>query len=93
MFTLLIARSSFGREFQSVGAATIKTLSPNVFDRTAGIESKILSDALRLYKDDLNVSNNLKSHRYLGERPCIALNLISSILNCIRASTGSQCRP
>ena len=67
MFTLLIARSSFGREFQSVGAATIKAVSPNVvFDRTAGIESKILPEDLRLYKDDLNVS---KSHRYLGARP------------------------
>ena len=41
LFTLVIARSSFGREFQSVGTATmIKALSPNVFDRTAGIESK-----------------------------------------------------
>ena len=46
--------------------ATIKALSPNVFDRTAGIESKILPEDLRLYKDDLNVS---KSHRYLGARP------------------------
>ena len=54
LFTLVIARSSFGREFQSLGAATIKALSPNVFDRTAGIESKIL----RLYKDDLNVSKS-----------------------------------
>ena len=50
-------------EFQSVGADTIKALAPNVvFDRTAGIESKILPEDLRLYKDDLNVS---KSHRYL----------------------------
>ena len=41
LFTSVIARSSFGREFQSVGAATIKALSPNVvFNRTAGIESK-----------------------------------------------------
>ena len=53
-------------EFQSLGADTIKALSPNVFDRTAGIESKILPEDLRLYKDDLNVS---KSHRYLGARP------------------------
>ena len=37
LFTLAIARTSFGREFHSVGAATIKALSPNVFDRTAGI--------------------------------------------------------
>ena len=66
LFTLVIARSSFGRQFQNVGAATIKALSPNVFDRTAGIESKILPEDLRLYKDDLNVS---KSHRYLGARP------------------------
>ena len=44
----------------------LKALSPNVFDRTAGIESKILSEDLRLYKNDLNVS---KSHRYLGARP------------------------
>ena len=63
---LVIARRSFGREFQSLGAATIKTLSPNVFDRTSGMESKILSEDLRLYEDDLNVS---KSHRYLGARP------------------------
>ena len=28
----------------SLGAATIKALSPNVFDRTAGIESKIPSE-------------------------------------------------
>ena len=64
---LVVARSSFGRKFQSVGAATIKDLSPNVFfDLTAGIESKILPEDLRLYKDDLNVS---KSHRYLGARP------------------------
>ena len=56
LFTLVIVRSSFGREFQSVGAATIKALSPNVFDRTAGMESKILPEDLRLYKDDLNVS-------------------------------------
>ena len=62
----VISRSSFGREFQSLGAATIKALSPNVSDRTAGIESKILPEDLRLYKDDLNVS---KSHRYLGARP------------------------
>ena len=47
-------------------AATIKALSSNVFDRTAGMESKILSEDLRLYEDDLNVS---KSHRYLGARP------------------------
>ena len=54
LFTLVVGRSSFGREFQSVGAATIKALSPNVFfDRTAGIESKILPEDLRLYKDDL----------------------------------------
>ena len=38
----------------------LKALSPNVFDRTAGIESKILPEDLRLYKDDLNVS---KSHK------------------------------
>ena len=61
MFTLVIARRSFGREFQSLGAATIKAVSPNVFDRAVAIESKILSEDLRLYKDDLNVS---KSHRY-----------------------------
>ena len=66
LFTLVIAQSSFGREFQSLGAATIKALSPNVFDQAVGIESKILSEDLRLYKDDLNVS---KSHRYLGARP------------------------
>ena len=66
-FNLVVARSSFGRKFQSVGAVTIKDLSPNVFfDLTAGIESKILPEDLRLYKDDLNVS---KSHRYLGARP------------------------
>ena len=47
---------------KSVGASTIKALSPNVFDRTARIESKILPEDRRLYKDDLNVS---KSHRYL----------------------------
>ena len=49
-FTLVIARSSFGREFQSLGAAaTIKALSPNVFfNRTAGIESKILPEDLWL---------------------------------------------
>ena len=64
---LVIARSSFGREFHSVDAATVKALSPNVvFDRIAGIESRILPEDLRLYKDDLNVSN---SHRYLGARP------------------------
>ena len=57
-----------------------KALSPNVFDRTAGMESKILSEDLRLYEDDLNVS---KSHRYLGARPWIALNVIRSILNSI----------
>ena len=62
----IITRSSFRREFQSLGAATIKALSPYVFDRTVGIESKILPEDLRLYKDDLNVS---KSHRYLGARP------------------------
>ena len=49
-----------------VGPATIKALSHNVFDRAAGIESKILPEDLRLYKDDLNVS---KSHRYLEARP------------------------
>ena len=48
LFTLVIARSSFEREFQSLGAATIRALSPNVFDRTAGIESKILPQDLRL---------------------------------------------
>ena len=43
------------------------------------------------YLCDLNVS---KSHTfYLGARPWIGLNVISSILNCIRALTGSQCRP
>ena len=52
-----MARSSFGREFQSVGAATMKALSPNVIEQPAGIESKILPEDLRLYKDDLNVSN------------------------------------
>ena len=66
LFTLVIARTSFGREFQSLDAATIRALSPNVFDRAAGIESIILSEDLRLYKDDLDVS---KSHRYLGARP------------------------
>jgi len=41
LFTFVIAQSSFGREFQSVGAATKKALSPNVvFDRKAGIERK-----------------------------------------------------
>ena len=31
-------------------------MSPNeVFDRTAAIESKILPEELRLYKDDLNL--------------------------------------
>ena len=55
----------------------LKALSPNVvFDRTAGIKSKILPEDVRLYKDDLNISN---SHRYLGARPSIALNVISSI--------------
>ena len=64
LLTSVIARSSFGRELQSVGAATIKALSPNVvFDRTAGLESKIplLSEDIRLYKGELNVN---KSHRY-----------------------------
>ena len=47
MFTLLIALSSFGREFHSVRAATTKALSPDVvFDLTAGIESKILPEGL-----------------------------------------------
>ena len=33
-----------------------KALSPNVvFDRTAAIESKILPEELRLYKEDLNL--------------------------------------
>ena len=51
LFTLVIARSSFGIEFQSVGAASIKALSPNVVvDRTAGIESKVIPGELRLYK-------------------------------------------
>ena len=59
-------RTKFFWMCQSLGADTIKALSPNVFDRTAGIESKILPEDLRLYKDDLNVS---KSHRYLGARP------------------------
>ena len=31
--------------------------------------------------------------RYLGVRPRITLKVISSILNCILALTGSQCRP
>ena len=45
----------------------IKAPAPNVvFDRTADVESKILPEDLRLYKDDLNVS---KLHRYLGARP------------------------
>ena len=52
LFTLLIARSSFGRDFQSLGAATIKALSHNVFDRTAGIENKTLPEDLRSHKDD-----------------------------------------
>ena len=53
--------------WKSLGAATIKAVSPNVvFDRTAGIESKILPEDLSLYKDNLNVG---KSHRYLGARP------------------------
>ena len=71
LFTLVIARRSFGREFQSVGTATIKALSPDVvFDRTAGIESKILPEDLRLYKDDLNVSNRIDiSLGTLGARP------------------------
>ena len=52
--SVIIARSSFGRELQSVGAAIPQKLSPNVvFDRTAGVESKIpvLPEDLRLYKD------------------------------------------
>ena len=58
----------FRKRVPEPGAATIKALSPNVvFNRTAAIESKILPENLRLYKDDLNVS---KSHRYLGARPC-----------------------
>ena len=45
----------------------IKVLAPNVvFDRTAGVESKILLEDLRLYQDDLNVS---KSHRYFLRDP------------------------
>ena len=56
----------FWKRVRSLGAATIKALSPNVLDRAAGIESKILSEDLKLYKDDLNVS---KSQRYLGARP------------------------
>ena len=45
----------------------MKALSPNVvFDQKAGIKSKVLPEDVRLYKDDLNVSN---SHRYLGARP------------------------
>ena len=57
----------FRKRVPERGSATIKALSPDVvFDRTAGIESKILPEDLRLYKDDLNVS---KSHRYLGARP------------------------
>ena len=44
----------------------MKALSANVIEQPAGIESKILPEDLRLYKDDLNVS---KSHRYLGARP------------------------
>ena len=45
----------------------IKALAPNVvFDQTAGVESKILLEDLRLYQDDLNVS---KSHRYFLRDP------------------------
>ena len=49
LLTSVIARSPFGRELQSVGAATTKALSP-VFDRTAGVESEIpvLAEDLRL---------------------------------------------
>ena len=76
LFTTVMARSSFGREFQSLGAATIKAVSPNVvFDRTAGIESKILPEDLSLYKDNSNVG---KSHRYFRSK---AVNC--SILNCM----------
>ena len=74
LFTTVIARSSFGREFQSLGAATIKAVSPNVvFDRTAGIESKILPEDLSLYKDNLNVG---KSHRYFRSKAvnCVERN-------------------
>ena len=55
MFTLALNRAEFfWKRILSVGAATIKALSPNVvFDRTAAIESKILPEELRLYKDDL----------------------------------------
>lgn len=61
---LVIIQSSFERELQILATATIKVLSTNVvFDRTGGINSKILPEDLRLNKDDLNVNN---SHRNLG---------------------------
>ena len=59
LFTFVIARRSFGREFQSLGAATIKALSPNVFDRTAGIENEDMIHSLsEAVIDDMGVVNH-----------------------------------
>ena len=70
----------------------IEALASNVvFDRTADIESKILPEDLRLYKDDLNVS---KSHRYLLRGKAVnCFERNKQYLKRIRALTGSQCRP
>ena len=90
MSILLIRRSSDGREFHSLGAATWNALSPRVtLVLIEGASSKTALEERKLYAPcDFTWT---RSWIYKGAMPCIALNVNSSILKWMRCLIGSQC--
>ena len=86
---LVMARISWGSEFQSFGVATWNDLSPNVtFVLIDGAASKIPLVERKLYAPyDFR---RTRSWMQRGAMPCIALNVNSNTLKWIRCLNGSQ---
>ena len=80
-----------GKLFHNIGAAIINARSPIVFLVLIVLLANRIPLLLRrkLYLDICKIS--IKSERYLGASPLIALKVISEILNSMHARTGNQC--
>ena len=78
--TVILCLMSWGRSFQSLGAAAEKAFG----DVDTGVSKLTCLPEPELYW--------IRSHRYLGANPWIHLNVNNRILNSIRSWIFSQCR-
>lgn len=73
-----------GREFHSLGTATLNRLSPKVWRQKGGPASRWVSE-------DLSVSAGVCGRRRLGPRQCRDFKTRRSVLYCLWNRTGSYC--